>query len=175
MLCKGIIACNPRIEVSSFQLFRSPHKIIMMLCIQNKKSNHFILLYHHFFASSNTFSLQFTFYSITSQALFGITVSWADLNQQNQGNDVQLPATCQLPEYDESPTVNFLHKRVLSFLTALPALLTSQVPGLGPNGVLDTIKTNCQQCLEASGLIYIILLENFMPSPAQLYIQTILK
>ena len=54
-----------------------------------------------------------------------------------------------LPEYDESPTVNFLHTRVISFLTALPALLTSQVPGLGPNGVLDTIKTNCQQFLEA--------------------------
>jgi hypothetical protein len=54
-----------------------------------------------------------------------------------------------LPEYDESPTVNFLHKRVISFLTALPALLVSQVPGLGPNCVLDTIKTNCQQFLEA--------------------------
>ena len=31
----------------------------------------------------------------------------------------------------------------------MPALLTSQVPRLVPNGVLDTIKTNCQQFLEA--------------------------
>jgi hypothetical protein len=58
-----------------------------------------------------------------------------------------------LPEYDESPTANFLHKWVLSFHTVLPALLVPQVPGLGPNGVLvlllDTIKKNCQQFLEA--------------------------
>ena len=41
------------------------------------------------------------------------------------------------PDYDDSPTVAFLHVRVLALLTALPALLVSHVPGLGPNGILD--------------------------------------
>ena len=31
----------------------------------------------------------------------------------------------------------------------MPALLVSLVTGLGPNGVLDTVKTNCQKFLEA--------------------------
>ena len=52
-----------------------------MLC---KTSNQF-----HFFT---TFSLHFTLYSITSHALFGIL--YHELTSQNQGNDVQLPATC---------------------------------------------------------------------------------
>jgi hypothetical protein len=42
-----------------------------------------------------------------------------------------------LPDPEHSTTANFLYKRVLSFLTTLPALLVSQVPGLGPNGILD--------------------------------------
>ena len=53
-----------------------------------------------------------------------------------------------LPAFDQSPTACFLHQKVLAFLTALPALLVSQVTALGPNGVLDTIKKNCQQFLE---------------------------
>ncbi len=48
----------------------------------------------------------------------------------------------------QSPTAAFLHQRVISFLTAFPALLV-QVPGLGPNGVLDAIKKNFQFFLEA--------------------------
>ncbi len=54
-----------------------------------------------------------------------------------------------LPEYDQSPTVAFLHRKVLSFLTDLPALFVSQVSRLGPNGILDTRKKNCQNFLEA--------------------------
>ena len=54
-----------------------------------------------------------------------------------------------LPEFDQSPTVAFLHSQVLSLFTALPALLVSLVTGLGSNGVLDTVKTNCQKFLEA--------------------------
>ncbi len=41
-----------------------------------------------------------------------------------------------------------MYQLVLSFLTALPALLVFQVPALGPNGVIDTIRTNCQKFLE---------------------------
>ncbi len=60
-----------------------------------------------------------------------------------------------LPEFDQSPTAAFLHQRVILFLTALPALLASRVPGLGPNGVLDAIKKNCQNFLEAKwSLLY---------------------
>ena len=54
-----------------------------------------------------------------------------------------------LPDPQQSPTANFLHRRVISLLTALPALLVSHVPGLGSNAVLDTIKQNCQFFLEA--------------------------
>ena len=52
--------------------------------MQNKKSSHFISLFHHFFT--------FTLYSNTSHALFGIL--YHELTSQNEGNDVQLPATC---------------------------------------------------------------------------------
>ena len=152
MLCIALIACNTRIEVSSFQLFRSPHKIIMMLCIQNKKSNHFILLYHHFFASSNTFSLQFTFNSITSQALFGITVSWADLNQQNQGNDVQLPATrSQSKSNRTSLQVDFNCGWKWLFFSMpglrLSSLVTSESDGSPINGILLHILKGMTTCL----------------------------
>ena len=34
-------------------------------------------------------------------------------------------------------------------LTALPALLVSHIPGLGPNSILDTIRSNCQKFLAA--------------------------
>ena len=53
-----------------------------------------------------------------------------------------------LPDPAGSPTADFVYQRVLSFLTALPALLVSQVPAIGPNGVIDTIRTNCQKFLE---------------------------
>ena len=63
-----------------------------------------------------------------------------------------------LPEFEQSPTVAFLHSQVLSLFTALPALLVSLVTGLGPNGTLDTVKTNCQKFLEANGPIFFMLL-----------------
>jgi hypothetical protein len=53
-----------------------------------------------------------------------------------------------LPEYDQSPTAFFLHKKIIALFTALPALRVSHVPALGPNGVLDTIKQKCQHFLE---------------------------
>ena len=65
-------------------LFKSLHKIIMMLC----KTRNQVTSYHFF----TTFSLHFTLYSNTSHALFGIL--YHGLTSQNQGNDVQLPATC---------------------------------------------------------------------------------
>ena len=72
-----------------------------------------------------------------------------------------------LPEYHQSPTAAFLHRRVLSLLTALPALLVSHVPGLGSNAVLDTIKKNCQWFLEAkwSHLYYAACKLNAQPPP----------
>ena len=39
-----------------------------------------------------------------------------------------------LPEYEQSPTALFLHKKIIALFTALPALLVSHVPALGPNG-----------------------------------------
>jgi hypothetical protein len=83
MHCIALIAYNTKmIEVFhfTFQVTSQNHHDAM----QNKKSSHFISLFHHFFT--------FTLYSNTSHALFGIL--YHELTSQNQGNDVQLPATC---------------------------------------------------------------------------------
>ena len=74
--------------------------------MQNKKSSHY-----HFFT---TFSLHFTLYS---HALFGIL--FHELTSQNQGNDVQLPATCWQSKSMEMMTI-FFHARALAQLLGYP-------------------------------------------------------
>ena len=85
-------------------LFNSLHKIIMVLY----KTRNQVTSYHFF----TTFSLHFTLYSNTSHALFGIL--YHEPTSQNQGNDVQLPATC----WQTKSNRTFLQLRMVMMVTS---------------------------------------------------------